>query len=460
MRGLRPAPVIRAAIAIAMVAAGRAGLRAQPPAAASRFASVSGLVDDSLRRGPLANATVMAVGTRRSAVTNARGMFVIDSLEPGEVRIGVRHPLLDTLGLLILSAPMTLAAGQRLDISVTTPTLASVHERLCARGGVATGPAMLVGRVLEADTDAPIAGPAVSLVYKDTSTGDARDHVRQARARDDGTFAICGLPESITGTLQASKGGLSTAELPVTLKNDLLGTAILTFSASSESVAVLEGRITNKVGDPVEGAQVSVAGTPTLGLTRADGTFSLTGLPSGTHEAVVRKIGYAPASRVVALTKRQPRRITVVLSSAQVLAAVRVEGKLDGGLQTSGFNNRKKFGMGHFITPEDITRRRPDLFTDLLETVPGFRIATAAGGRIVQSTRATGGTADGCVNVFIDRSPFQMMQAGDLDMMLHTADVGAVEAYASANDTPAEFQVPGKSCATLVVWTRTRLGRP
>ena len=139
----------------------------------------------------------------------------------------------------------------------------------------------------------------------------------------------------------------------------------------------------------------------------------------------------------------------------QVLAAVRVEGKLDGGLQTSGFNNRKKFGMGHFITPEDVARRRPDLFTDLLETVPGFRIATSAGGRIVQSTRATGGMADGCVNVFIDRSPFQMMQAGDLDMMLHTADVGAVEAYASATDTPAEFQVPGKSCASRSVAERT-----
>ena len=459
-------PCSRAALTLGMTCAlamGEMGwpeARAQSPATGSRFASVSGVVDDSLRRGPLVNATVMAVGTQRIAVTNARGFFVIDSLEPGEVRIGVRHPLLDTLGLLILSAPVTLIAGQRLEVSVNTPTLASVRQRLCTRGGVSMGPAVLMGRVLNADTDAPIAGAAVSLVYKDTSTGDARDHVRRATAHDDGAFAICGIPESIIGTLQADHHGASTAELPVTLKNDLLGTAILTFGMASESVSGLDGRVTNKAGEPVEGAQVAVAGTATLGLTRADGAFSLSGLPAGTHEVVVRKIGYAPASRVVALTRRQVRRITVVLASAQVLAAVRVEGKLDGGLQTSGFNTRKKFGAGHFITPEEIARRNPDLFTDLLQALPGFRVVSAAGGRVVTSSRPSGGSADGCVNVFIDRSPFQMMQAGDLDSMLNTADLGAVEAYGSDTDTPPEFQVPGKPCATLVAWTRTRLGRP
>jgi hypothetical protein len=456
-RSVAPATLVArvALLALTILAVRATVLRGQAPVTASRFGKITGYVEDSLRRGPLANATVIVLETQRTTVTNGTGVFVLDSLEPGEVRLGVRHPLLDTLGLAILSAPVLVIAGKNVYVSVNTATFTSVRERACPRGGVILGPALIFGRILDADTDAPIPGTAVSLVYRDANATNAGDRVRQARARDDGSFAICGLPESITGTLQAQQAARTTAELPIILNNDVLGTAILTFGTPGEKLAVLQGKVTNKAGEPVEGAQVAIAGTQVVGLTRADGTFSLGGLPSGTVEAAVRKIGYAPVSRVVSLTRREPRRITVNLASAQVLAAVHIESKLDGGLDKAGFTNRKKFGAGRFIGPDEVLARHAEQFTDLLQTMPGIRVSSLANGRVIQSARG-----DGCVNVFIDRAPFQLMQPGDLDQALAMGDVGAVEVYSSANDTPAEFQAVGQSCATIIVWTRTRLGRP
>jgi len=59
--------------------------------------------------------------------------------------------------------------------------------------------------------------------------------------------------------------------------------------------------------------------------------------------------------------------------------------------------------------------------------------------------------------VFIDHARFDQFQPGDVDDALPTADLGAIEYYQRPSDVPTEFSVPGKSCATLIVWTKTLL---
>jgi hypothetical protein len=335
-----------------------------------------------------------------------------------------------------------------------------VKARFCSRPGVSNGPAILFGRVLDADTDAPIAGADISLVYTDSTAEKPIDRLRRARTTDDGSYAICGLPETYAGTVQATHGKTSTAEAPVATHEQMLLVSMLTVNVSGASASKLRGHVTVKGGGPVPGAQVAVQGATSVAVTGADGAFTLDGLPSGTQAVVVRKIGFAPATVAVNLSARAPQDVAVVLAEARVLATVRVVGKMDNGLQQVGFADRQRSGRGHFISPKEVEERRPLVFTDLLQTTPGFRVTQAGRGRIVQSTRSGGGAQDGCVNIFVDRTPFQQMQAGDLDDTFNTNDIGAVELYASASDTPAEFQVTGRSCATIAMWTKTRLARP
>ena len=308
---------------------------------------------------------------------------------------------------------------------------------------------------MQADSDEPAVGATVSLVFKDLTQKDPVEKVRNGRAGPTGAFAICGLPVTLAGNLQASLGGVTTADLPVTTNDESLATAILSIGAAGPGSAVLKGTVKTRGGEPVAGAQVTVIGTTTVAVTGADGTFTLAGLPSGTHEAVIRKIGFAKVSQIVHLAVREPSIVSVALDQATVLGTVHVVGKLDDGLDKLGFLARKQLGQGWFLTPEQIAEKNPEMTTDLLRMTNGLRVLTQGSGRFLVSNQSAGSSQDGCINVFIDHARFDQFQPGDVDDAAPTADLGAIEYYAQASSVPSEFSVPGKSCATLVIWTKT-----
>jgi hypothetical protein len=61
--------------------------------------------------------------------------------------------------------------------------------------------------------------------------------------------------------------------------------------------------------------------------------------------------------------------------------------------------------------------------------------------------------------MFVDRVPWDLGAAGDLDAALPIGDIIAVEVYGGTS-VPSEFTTLGKSCSTIVVWTRTSIGKP
>jgi hypothetical protein len=71
--------------------------------------------------------------------------------------------------------------------------------------------------------------------------------------------------------------------------------------------------------------------------------------------------------------------------------------------------------------------------------------------------RGSSAGSPGCINIFLDRARFEQMQPGDIDAAIPADELGAAEFYSGATTTPSEFTVPGKSCATLVLWSKTLL---
>ena len=449
------------ALSVALLALTPLGVRGQQSAAPipKEFASLTGVVADSIRGGALTGALVTVAGTTRSATTDAQGAFRIDSIVPGTHSIIVTHPLLDTLGLQVHSAPFTLNGGERLQVGASTPSFDDVRAASCPRGGASYGPSILIGRVKKADSGEPAAGAAVSLVFKNLNASASPERVRTGRVDATGLFAICGLPVRFSGNVQATFGGVTTADLPVGLNNEMVATAMLSVGAAGGGRAVLKGRVTTKAGTPVAGAQVALVGTPAVATTAVDGTFALRGLPLGTQQAVVRKIGFAQASQVVTLSAADSTTVAVILGDAQVLKAVKVEGKLDNGLAKVGFTGRQQRGMGWYVTPDQIERRNPLLTTDMLRSAGGLRVVNEANGQFLEAMRGANGTSDACLNIFIDHARFDQEKPGDVDVAMPTTDLGAVEFYPSPSSTPAEFSVAGTQCATLVIWSKTVLIR-
>ena len=74
--------------------------------------TVAGFAVDSVRGGPLRGATVSILGTALSAITDSSGQFRIDGVRAGPVSLVLAHPLIDTLGISIVS-PSRAASGRR-----------------------------------------------------------------------------------------------------------------------------------------------------------------------------------------------------------------------------------------------------------------------------------------------------------------------------------------------------------
>jgi hypothetical protein len=339
-----------------------------------------------------------------------------------------------------------------------------------------------VGRVREPDTDEPAVGARVSFVYFDPDPPGLpanlkvkkSPRVREATVDSAGTYRICGLPENFSGKLQAQrKDGGATAEVNLEQGDGVLALRSMSVAALAK-VAVTQdtsgkpvqvqkgtarvfGKVLNAGGAPVVGARVGLMGSSAAAITRADGSFVLDSLPSGTQAVVVRQIGYNPIEQTVELSSRAPARVTVKLGVfVPQLTPVEVVSVREEGLQRVGFNDRKRNSAGgHFIDGPTIEKRQALRFTDLLRTIPGLTVrADGNNQQNVYSTR--GASGDGCVTFYVDGSPWRSLEAGDLDTFVKPTEVAAVEVYQGTN-SPAQFQTAGQNCAAVVVWTKTRV---
>ena len=393
----------------------------------------------------------------------------------------VRHPLLDTLGIDSLTREVTIIPGRVVVVGLATPSSESLRRARCPRADANAGPGMIIGRLRNADTDAPLSSAAVSLVYSELTISSATGvhrfpRVRRGAVGANGSYAICGLPVQMRGTLQATLRADSTADVEVTfagaplfLRSMSLGTEASALStdvtaapasgdatpaiAPLAALARLAGRVTDVKGAPVAGAHAMIAGVAPGVTTDDSGGFSLESRLAGTRELLVRKVGYTPTRITVDLTRREPRYVELVLATGgPTLSTVQVNAR-NAGLEKVGFYDRRTMGMGYYLTPSQIDSLHPKALSSLLNLAPGISVTTTDWGTVVQSTRSVAVQQSACVNVFVDYAPWSSAMAGDLDTAFPVADVAAIEVYGGTS-VPSEFTIPGKSCATVVVWTR------
>ncbi len=462
----------------------RSALTSAPADSTPRFSGVIGVAIDSVHGGPLVGATVSVAGTERRGVTDSAGQFRIDSVPPGEYRLGLAHAELDTLGLAIATQPIAMPAGRYAVVRLATPSSGALLALYCPKEKLIAGPGAVIGRVLDADTDAPDTGARVVLYWNQLEVGAAVgvrrvSRVREAKVDDNGMFRICGVPSNLQGLLRASLRTSATADVQVNSQGELLSLAELHL-ASPDSIApvaaatpaaagpssgvtglrrghaMVSGRITDQLGHAMAGADISVQGAASTTTSLEDGTYTLRGLPAGTQALVVRKVGFSPTRVAVDLSNRVPRHTDVRLVPAPPqLATVTVEGKRDRGLRNVGFSTRQRAGLGHFLTEDQIAERGPTQMTDLFTTMPGIHVDYSSGYPVLTSSRdATGG----CVTYVIDGVPTPMPDPTDFNDYMRPDEVSAVEVY-SPSEAPAQFQTGAQSsCAAIVIWTKTKVG--
>ncbi|HUQ20846.1 MAG TPA: carboxypeptidase regulatory-like domain-containing protein [Gemmatimonadaceae bacterium] len=459
---------------------------AQAAQAEPEFAVIAGVAIDSIRGGYLRNATVIVDGTMQSTTTDSLGRFAIDSIIPGEHRLRVRHPLLDTLGVVIVTAPKKLAPLERLAMLISTPSPKTIISAKCSANEIARGPAAVLGTVFDADSGDPSAGATVTTTWSGLQVSQKGVKVvqerRNAQVTPEGMFRLCGLPNDLTAGIIAARGADTTASVKVDLSSGIAILALhLPASATAAAVsaspsprtdtppaavttknggALVKGRVTDASNKPVEGAQVQIEQDRLTAITSSDGTFQISGARAGTRTITVRKLGFEPAQTTVDL--KQSGAVDVNLKLAKfvpILKTIEISALRNQALERNGFSARRHRGEGRFITPEEIARRVPVRVNDLLRSVPYLHFTRLYNGKDIVSGRPTiAGGSTGCVRYYVD-NVLWLNTIDSPDEYYHPSDIGAIEVY-PPNLVPGDFMAfsrTGQPCYVIVLWTASGL---
>ena len=447
-------------------------------------AAISGVVYDSVDRGPLAGAIVQLVAAAgsaafaRTAVADSLGSFTISDVPDGRFTIGFFHPMLDSLGLEAPLREVTVAGRRSVRFDLAIPSPARLQATICGQTSGPDSGAVVVGFVRDANTRAPLAGVSVTGEWTELTFGPSGvvRHIPRlvSTTGENGWFAMCNVPGAGTIALVASRGADSTDIIEIQVPDDRFVRADLYLAAASEIVTTetanradsiaslrrvirrgsgrLSGTVVTAVGaKPLGGAEVGIADGPT---TRANerGEWTLVGAPLGTRMLEVRAVGYYPERRSVnVVAGAAPVRVALSTFKA-VLETVRVNADRLSNRESSGFLERRRSGIGHFLTSEDVARRQPVVTSDLFRTVPGLTVERSPLGSA--SIKMRGTFEYKCDPAFyIDGVYMPDSSADTIDDLVHPNEVAGIEVYTGAG-LPPQFQKGLSGCGSIVIWTK------
>ncbi|MEP6690244.1 MAG: TonB-dependent receptor, partial [Gemmatimonadaceae bacterium] len=328
----------------------------------------------------------------------------------------------------------------------------------------------------------PIAAGSVVAVwyesYLDTKGYHRERREGVAKADGRGWYAIC-RPAADPFSARAESGRDSTGFVEiaveaqrVTITDFLLARRETAARApagdtitAARGTARITGTVKTKTGRTVAGAEVSVA-AGARATTSDAGAFALDGVAPGTQGVDVRAIGFAPTHVAVALVPGATSTVAIVLGEKVAeLERVTVLGEPKttmGAAIMQGFAERMRFGIGRFLTAEDIERRQPQSACSVFYTVPGLLVSQSRSRRGVSSAscsiamRSASSMGSCAPIVYLDGLPIAG-GSSDLDLILRPDQVFGIEVYRGPAEIPARFNATGSSCGIILIWHKWQL---
>jgi len=221
-----------------------------------------------------------------------------------------------------------------------------------------------------------------------------------------------------------------------------------TIPAAAQTASVGGALVNQESRTPIEGARVSIVGTSLGASSDAQGRFRMTGVPAGVRVMQVHAIGFAVGSWVVQLDEGQNfRQVFELAPRALEVEGVTVAGREDDTWRSErGFEDRRRRGVGFFVTREQILQRNAPTISELLRTVPSvMNICNLRGCRM----RLPSSTGPCSPEFFLDGYPATFSTGPNFPL----SQIRGVEIYRDQFTVPSEFQRPGLRCGVIAIWT-------
>lgn len=253
----------------------------------------------------------------------------------------------------------------------------------------------------------------------------------------------------------------------------LVLTGVLAGAVAAEAQVIRGTVVDSESGEPVVLAYVGLLQPGrelvVAGLANRDGTFSLRAPREGEYFLHVRRSGYRSVfdglfelgdGGVIELAvglRPEPVPIEPVVVEASGRRATRS--------WTTGFDQRRERGLGHFIVREQIERRAVENLTDAMREIPRLTVTTPAprftsptGVRHPELLMRTNGVDPCSPSLFVDghlvviggRRPGLAVRPDDF---VDPTGAQAIEVYTSAAEIPVEFEA-ATGCGVVAIWTR------
>ena len=268
-----------------------------------------------------------------------------------------------------------------------------------------------------------------------------------------------------TDVLSLRKAGFAplTFRLPITRNEGAdREVGVIMLEPGPDLTVTVSGRVIDMIrGEPVRNALVEVNGNM-VAVTNADGTFNVLHVPLawGPNQFHVSHLSYMDATNELWLANPDDWfALDVALIPVPVGILPEIVVEADRTLMAYGrmrpFYARRASGFGSFITRQEIEERSPTQVTDMFRGMAGVTVR-AEGLTNVQVTfsRARQGFGEPCASpdIYLDGA---VVQGGFfLNDLLNPDQIEGIEVYRSTTTTPPQFQKPGSTCGSIVIWTR------
>jgi len=225
-----------------------------------------------------------------------------------------------------------------------------------------------------------------------------------------------------------------------------------THLGAQSRAGAISGIVKDSAGMPIPDVEVTAIKLAKVVRTDTAGRFVIAALPSGSADFSFRRLAYSPIVLSVLIPADDTTDVEVTLGvTALRLTAVVVQDHAAQVRILDAFETRRKQGIGHFVTREQIEKRHPLLLSDMMRIIPGAEILIGENGRTALRFARVG--RPNCPpQFFVDG--IQVTGFGIDDMP--PGDVEGIELYSGSAGLPPEFnRMRGTTiCGTVAIWTR------
>ena len=227
----------------------------------------------------------------------------------------------------------------------------------------------------------------------------------------------------------------------------------------TEALGVVDGIVTDSNLVPLRGAFVSVLNSSIRVGTGPNGRFRITRIPPGQFLLIVRRGGYRPTSAMIDVLARDTLRLAYTLAAApaNMLEGVNVTEKAVS-LRMMEFEQRRKLGMGQFLTAEQIDRAGSVYATELMRRFSNMTVSPSRTQSMTEyfalSNREAGSLTMGAcpLTVYVDQVP--MPTPFNLDLLPTPKSIGGIEVYGGSATIPMQYSGMNRGCGVILVWTK------